>query len=89
MTGKKSSVVRIHKRDSKKFIKDNRPISLNLFSVKFLKDLYLIPFSVILHKANYSLIVKLASFRVIHVLLSSCKLRMKSTKVLIVIRHTI
>ena len=32
--------------------------------------------------------VSLASFQAIHVLLHSCQLRMKSTKVLIVIRHT-
>ena len=37
----------------------------------------------------YSLSVSLASFQAIHVLLSSWQLRMKSTKVLIVIRHKI
>ena len=61
----------------------------SLLSVKFLKDLYLIPFSIILYKTSSSLRVSLASFQAIHVLLNSCKLRMKSTNVLIAIGHTI
>ena len=60
-----------------------------LFSVKVLKDLYLIPCSIILYKTNYSLRVNLASFQAIRMLFSSYQLRMKSTKYLIVIHHMI
>ena len=41
------------------------------------------------HLPSYSLSVSLASFQAILVLLNSCQLRMKSTKVLILIRHKI
>ena len=47
---KKSNVVQIHKRDSKNLIKNYRPICLLPISVKFLKDLHLIPYSIILYK---------------------------------------
>ena len=43
----------------------------SLFSVKFLKDLYLIPCSIILYKTSSSLSDSLVSFQVIHVLLNS------------------
>ena len=79
---KKSNVVPIHKRDSKNLIKNIDLSALFLFSAKFLKDLHAC-------KTTYSLNVSLASFMAIHVLLNSCQLRKKSTKILIVICKTI
>ena len=81
----KNIVVLLHKRDSKNLIKDYR---LSLFSVKILKNLYLIHFSNILYKTSYSLSVSLASFQTIRLLLNSCQLHMKSENDLTVIRHT-
>ena len=78
MTGKKSNVVPIHKRDSKNLIKNYRLISLLPIFSKVLKDLYLIPCSVILYKTSSALTASLASLQAIHELLNSCQLRMKS-----------
>ena len=81
----KNIVVLLHKRDSKNLIKD---YWLSLFSVKILKNLYLIHFSNILYKTSYSLSVSLASFQTIRLLLNSCQLHMKSENDLTVICHT-
>ena len=81
----KNIVVLLHKRDSKNLIKD---YWLSLFSVKILKNLYLIHFSNILYKTSSSLSVSLASFYAIRLLLNSCQLHMKSENDLTVIRHT-
>ena len=86
---KKSNEVPIDQTDSKNLIKNYRHIRLLLLSAKSLKDLYLTPCSIILYKTNYSLADNLASFQAICVLLNSYKLRMKSTKGLIVFCHTI
>ena len=87
---KKTNVVPIHKKKSlKTWLKKIDPLAFSLFSVKFLKDLYLISCSIIWYKTNYSLSVNLASFQLNHVLLNSTQLLMKSKTFLIVICHTI
>ena len=76
---KKNNLVPTHKRGSKNLIKIIDISAFSLFSVKALKELYLIPCSITLYKTNYSLNVRLASFQAIQVLLNSSQLRMKST----------
>ena len=86
---KKSNVVPIHKKDSKNLIKNYRPISLLPIFSKVFERLTFNSFFNYFYKTNYSLIANLASFQAIRVLLNSYQLRMKSTKVFIVIRLAI
>ena len=78
---KKSNVFPIHKRDSKNLIKNYRPISLlPIFSKVFERLIF---------NSLFKYFIQNNLFTEFHVLLNFCQLRMKSTKVLIVIRHTI
>ena len=84
---KKSNAVPIHKKDSKNLIKNYRPISLlPIFSKVFERLMFNSLFNYFIQN---KLFTDLASFQAIRVLPNSYQLRMKSTKVLIVIRHAI
>ena len=92
---RKSNVVPSHKRDSKSFAKNYVSLSnyglsaFSQFSVNFFKHLYLIPCPIISCKSNCSSSVNLALFQGINMLLNSCQLGMKSTRVLIEIFYAI
>ena len=64
---KKANVIPVHKKGDKQVLKNYRPVSLYRFVVKYLKNYYLMRFTLSLKTINYSIRVSQDSRKMIPV----------------------